>query len=72
MEIWSSDDAKILDLGSMMATQDNLERISHICQSKEITLLGFHYTTAGYAYLKLDLTTIWLKYFTRSDLCLKV
>ena len=26
MEIWSSDDAKILDLGTMMETQDNPER----------------------------------------------
>ena len=71
MEIWSSDDAKVLDLGSMMVTQGNPKRISHICQSKKITLLGFHYTTVGYADLKLDLTNRWLQYVTRSDLSLK-
>ena len=71
MEIWSSNDAKILDLGSMMATQDNLERISQICQYKKITFLGFHYATARYEDLKLDLTNRWLQYVTRSDLSLK-
>ena len=72
MEIWSSDDAKILDLGSMMVTQDNPERISQIYQSKKITLLEFHYKNARYADLNLDPTNRWLKYVTRSDLSFKV
>ena len=38
----SSDDAKNVDQGSMMDSQDNPERVSQICQSKKTTLLGLH------------------------------
>ena len=41
MELRSSDDAKIQDLGIMMETQDNPERISQIHQSKKIPSWGF-------------------------------
>ena len=37
------------DPSSMMDTQDNLEKVSQIRQSKKTTLLGLHIYTAGYA-----------------------
>ena len=71
MELKSFDDAKILDLGTMMETQDNPERISQVYEYKKIILLGLQYTTVGYADLKLDLKNSWLQYVTKSDLCFK-
>ena len=71
MEIWSSDDAKILDLGSMMATQDNPERKFQIYEIGNLPSWGLIPGLLGYADLKLDLTNRWLKYVTRSDLSLK-
>ena len=44
----SSDDAENKDLGSMMDTQDNPERVSQIFQSNKTTLLGLHVYTIGY------------------------
>lgn len=40
MELWSSDDARIRALGTMMGTQDNPKRNSR-SKNKKITLLGF-------------------------------
>ena len=51
----SSDDAKIVDLGSMMDSQDNPESVSQIYKSKKTALLGLHIYATGNADLKLDL-----------------
>ena len=56
MEIWSSDDAKIPDMGSMMATQDNPERKFQIYEIGNLPSWGLILGRLGYAYLKLYLT----------------
>ena len=51
----SSNDAELVDMGSMMDSQDKPEHISQICKSKKTTLLGLHIYVVGNADLKLDL-----------------
>ena len=71
MKIWSSDDSKILDLGSMMVTQDNPERKFQIYEIGNLPSWGLIPGLFGYAKMKLDMTNRWLKYFTRLYLSLK-
>ena len=56
MEIWSSDDAKILYLGSMMETQDNTGRKFQIYEIGNLPSWGLIPGLLGYADLKLDVT----------------
>ena len=56
----SFDNAEIVDLGSMMDSQDKPKKVSQICKSKKTTLLGLHIYAAGNADLKLDLMIWWL------------
>ena len=71
MELKSSDDAKILDLGSMMATQDNPERKFQIYEIWNLPSWGLIPGLLGYVDMKLDLIIWWLQYDVQPDLSLK-
>ena len=68
MEIWSSDDAKILDLDSMMVTQDNLERKFQIYEIGNLPSWGLIPGLLGYENMKLDLIIWWMKYDVQPDM----
>ena len=48
MELWSSDDSNIQDLGSMMATQDNPERKFQIYEIRNLPCWGLIPGLLGY------------------------